>query len=198
MNYQLIGAGEPDKSAKVFQIVLISASGPWVVDIGDPFHCCWRADQLLEFNGGQVGFAGRQQHGAGQGWIDFVQLMPGPEGRPAACSAATHSQYSRIRRLSSASGTRCYQRPCSSSNSSTPRSSSSIKAPAAAKHRRALYQNPPDEVRAMDRRDVESQLQTVLANWLSQHPQLESAENSLLEALRKQALLSSKSVEARA
>lgn len=45
-------------------------------------------------------------------------------------------------------------------------------------------------VRAVDRRDIESQLQKVIANWLWQHPQPESAERSLLEALRKQALLS--------
>jgi hypothetical protein len=45
----------------------------------------------------------------------------------------------------------------------------------------------------VDRRDIESQLQTVLANWLRQHPQPENAESALLEALRKQALLSSKS-----
>ncbi|MBL1308518.1 MAG: hypothetical protein COB06_014920 [Pseudomonas sp.] len=48
-------------------------------------------------------------------------------------------------------------------------------------------------IRAVDRRDIESQLQTVLANWLRQHPQPENAESALLEALRKQALLSSKS-----
>ena len=48
-------------------------------------------------------------------------------------------------------------------------------------------------IRAVDRRDIESQLQTVLANWLRQHPQPESAEHALLEGLRKQALLSSKS-----
>lgn len=47
-------------------------------------------------------------------------------------------------------------------------------------------------IRAVDRRDIESQLQTALANWLRQHPQPESAEHALLEALRKQALLSSK------
>lgn len=53
-------------------------------------------------------------------------------------------------------------------------------------------------IRAVDRRDVEFQLQTVLANWLRQHPQPGDAETELLEALRKQALLSSKPVEARA
>jgi len=53
-------------------------------------------------------------------------------------------------------------------------------------------------VRAVDRRDIESQLHAVLANWLRQHPQPENAENALLEALRKQALLSSKPAEARA
>ncbi|QHD05027.1 hypothetical protein [Pseudomonas sp. R76] len=53
-------------------------------------------------------------------------------------------------------------------------------------------------VRAVDRRDIESQLQAVLANWLRQHPQPESAESALLEALRKQALLGSKPSEARA
>jgi len=53
-------------------------------------------------------------------------------------------------------------------------------------------------VRAVDRRDIESQLHAVLANWLRQHPQPENAENALLEALRKQALLSSKRAEARA
>lgn len=51
-------------------------------------------------------------------------------------------------------------------------------------------------IRAVDRRDVESQLQTVLANWLKHHPQPDDAETELLEALRKQALLSSKPVEA--
>jgi len=53
-------------------------------------------------------------------------------------------------------------------------------------------------VRAVDRRDIESQLQAVLANWLRQHPQPESAKSALLEALRKQALLGSKPSEARA
>lgn len=53
-------------------------------------------------------------------------------------------------------------------------------------------------LRAVDRRDIESQLQAVLANWLRQHPQPESAESALLEALRKQALLGSKPSEARA
>jgi len=53
-------------------------------------------------------------------------------------------------------------------------------------------------VRAVDRRDIESQLHAVLANWLRQHPQPENAENALLEALRKQALLSSKPADARA
>ena len=47
-------------------------------------------------------------------------------------------------------------------------------------------------IRAVDRRDIDQQLQTALANWLRQHPQPESAEHALLEALRKQALLSSK------
>lgn len=47
-------------------------------------------------------------------------------------------------------------------------------------------------IRAVDRRDIEQQLQTALANWLRQHPQPESAEHALLEALRNQALLSSK------
>ncbi|MBK3447569.1 hypothetical protein [Pseudomonas haemolytica] len=53
-------------------------------------------------------------------------------------------------------------------------------------------------LRAVDRRDIESQLQAVLANWLRQHPQPESAESALLEALRKQALLGSNPSEARA
>jgi len=53
-------------------------------------------------------------------------------------------------------------------------------------------------LRAVDRRGIESQLQAVLANWLRQHPQPESAESALLEALRKQALLGSNPSEARA
>lgn len=45
-------------------------------------------------------------------------------------------------------------------------------------------------VRAVDRRDIESQLQVVLSDWLRQHPQSVGAENALLEALRKHSLLS--------
>lgn len=45
-------------------------------------------------------------------------------------------------------------------------------------------------VRAVDRRDIESQLQVVLSDWLRQHPQPVGAENALLEALRKHSLLS--------
>ncbi|WLI07565.1 hypothetical protein PSH66_04325 [Pseudomonas sp. FP597] len=52
-------------------------------------------------------------------------------------------------------------------------------------------------IRAVDRRDIEHQLQTALANWFRQHPQPESAEHALLEALRKQALLSPKSAAER-
>jgi hypothetical protein len=48
---ELIGAGEPDKPAEVFQVVLISASGAWVVDIGAPFHRRRHAGQMLEFTG---------------------------------------------------------------------------------------------------------------------------------------------------
>ncbi|AMB86012.1 hypothetical protein AWM79_12165 [Pseudomonas agarici] len=51
-------------------------------------------------------------------------------------------------------------------------------------------------MRAVDRRDIESQLRIVLDDWLCQHPQPEQAENALLEALRKQTLLSSKSAKA--
>jgi hypothetical protein len=45
-------------------------------------------------------------------------------------------------------------------------------------------------LRAVDRRDIESQLQMVLSDWLRQHPQPVGAENALLEALRKHSLLS--------
>lgn len=49
-------------------------------------------------------------------------------------------------------------------------------------------------VRAVDRRDTESQLRTVLDEWFRQHPQPELAETSLIEALRKHALLPAKFV----
>lgn len=143
---EFLGAGEPDKAAEVFQVILVRASGAWVVDIGEPFHRCRHAGQLLEFNGAQPTFTGRLQHGRGLGGREVGHRMPGPAGRPAACSAAIHSQYSRIKRMSSASGTRCCQRCCSSFSSWTPRSSSSSTAPAAANRWRARYQNPSDEV----------------------------------------------------
>lgn len=34
---KLLGAGEPDKTAEVGQVVLIGAARAWVVDIGEPF-----------------------------------------------------------------------------------------------------------------------------------------------------------------
>ncbi|MBU4634041.1 hypothetical protein [Pseudomonas chlororaphis] len=53
-------------------------------------------------------------------------------------------------------------------------------------------------IRAVDRRDIESQLRTVLDEWLRQHPQPDTAEQALTEALRKQALISSKPTKATA
>jgi len=50
-------------------------------------------------------------------------------------------------------------------------------------------------VRAVDRRDIESQLKLVLDEWFRQHPQPE-AETSLIEALRRHALLPAKFVRA--
>lgn len=44
-------------------------------------------------------------------------------------------------------------------------------------------------IRAVDRRDIESQLRLVLDEWLRLHPQPETAEHALIEALRKQALI---------
>jgi hypothetical protein len=44
-------------------------------------------------------------------------------------------------------------------------------------------------VRAVDRRDVEARLGTVVGNWLKQYPQPEIAEQELIEALRTNALI---------
>ncbi|CAI8978955.1 hypothetical protein [Pseudomonas chlororaphis] len=53
-------------------------------------------------------------------------------------------------------------------------------------------------IRAVDRRDIESQLRTVLDDWLQQHPQPDTAQHALIDALRSQALISSKSTKASA
>lgn len=44
-------------------------------------------------------------------------------------------------------------------------------------------------VRAVDRRDVEGRLGTVVKKWLKLHPQPEPAEQELIEALRTNALI---------
>jgi len=43
--------------------------------------------------------------------------------------------------------------------------------------------------RAVDRRDVQHQLRVVLDDWFQTHPQTESAENAIFEALRRKSLL---------
>ena len=48
---ELIGAGEADKAAEVFQVILIGTSGTWVVDIGKPLDCSRHTGQLLELSG---------------------------------------------------------------------------------------------------------------------------------------------------
>lgn len=44
-------------------------------------------------------------------------------------------------------------------------------------------------VRAVDRRDVEVRIRTVVEDWLRLHPQLEAAEHDLIEALRTNVLV---------
>lgn len=44
-------------------------------------------------------------------------------------------------------------------------------------------------VRAVDRRDVEVRIRTVVEDWLRLHPQLETAEHELKEAVRTDALI---------
>jgi hypothetical protein len=44
-------------------------------------------------------------------------------------------------------------------------------------------------IRAVDRRDIESQLRVVLQDWLRLHPQPEIAEQALVDALHTNALL---------
>lgn len=44
-------------------------------------------------------------------------------------------------------------------------------------------------VRAVDRRDVELRIRTVLEDWLRLHPQPEAAEQDLIEALRTNVLI---------
>jgi len=51
-------------------------------------------------------------------------------------------------------------------------------------------------IRAVDRRDIESQLHVVLDEWLRLHPQPKTAEHALIEALRKQALIPTYSTKA--
>lgn len=46
-------------------------------------------------------------------------------------------------------------------------------------------------VRAVDRRDVEVRIRTVLEGWLRLYPQLETAEQDLIEALRTNVLINS-------
>jgi hypothetical protein len=46
-------------------------------------------------------------------------------------------------------------------------------------------------VRAVDRRDVEARIRTVVEDWLGMHPQLEGAEHDLIEALRTNVLVNS-------
>ncbi|TVT81969.1 hypothetical protein [Pseudomonas sp. H3(2019)] len=47
-------------------------------------------------------------------------------------------------------------------------------------------------VRAVDRRDIESQLRVVLNEWFEQHPQPEHAKAALFKALQTQSLTSPK------
>lgn len=47
--------------------------------------------------------------------------------------------------------------------------------------------------RAVDRRDIDAQIREALGEWLQQHPQPQAAQQALLDALRKQALISSPS-----
>lgn len=54
------------------------------------------------------------------------------------------------------------------------------------------------QVRAVDRRDIDAQLQQALGDWLRQHPQPEAAQKDLLDTLRKQALISNPSNRAQA
>ena len=53
---EFLGAGEPNKPAEVFQVVLIGAAGTWVVNIGEPFRRCRHGGQLLKLNGTQAPF----------------------------------------------------------------------------------------------------------------------------------------------
>jgi hypothetical protein len=46
-------------------------------------------------------------------------------------------------------------------------------------------------MRAVDRRDVEVRIRTVLEDWLRLYPQLETAEQDLIEALRTNVLINS-------
>jgi hypothetical protein len=46
-------------------------------------------------------------------------------------------------------------------------------------------------VRAVDRRDVEVRMRTVVEDWLRVHPQPETAENDLIRALRTNVLINS-------
>lgn len=104
---KFIGAGEADKTAEVFQIVLVGAAGARVVDIGEPFHRWRPRGQLVVLGRAQAAFAG-------SGGNPLAHRTPGPAGRPAACSAATHAQHLRMERSFSDSGTCCCQRSCSS------------------------------------------------------------------------------------
>lgn len=44
-------------------------------------------------------------------------------------------------------------------------------------------------VRAVDRRDVEVRIRTVIGDWLRLHPQPETAEHELMEAMRTNLLI---------
>ena len=105
---KFLGSAEADKPTKVRQVILIGAAGARVVEVGEPFRRGRHAGQLLELGGAQATFTGAVGH-------QLAQRMSGPAGRPAACSLATHSQYSRIERSASDSGTKFRQRSDSSS-----------------------------------------------------------------------------------
>lgn len=50
-------------------------------------------------------------------------------------------------------------------------------------------------VRAVDRRDVEVRIRTLLVDWLRLHPQMEAAEHDLIRALRTNLLVNSTGAE---
>ncbi|OSN24785.1 hypothetical protein BV339_00324 [Pseudomonas syringae pv. actinidiae] len=46
---KLIGRSQIDKTAEVFQVILISTAGPWIVQVGIPLDCCRNLGQHLKF-----------------------------------------------------------------------------------------------------------------------------------------------------